>query len=333
MTDQEARASETIAPETRSLLDAAARFAAAARPDAGDAGVAEFAPIYREWIMNHRGMNDDPALWAERWRLRLHCMAAASTLDEATDLLMRFSNLLGDPRETLTLRDEGHAVAIVIDEPLRTGQEGLIVEIWPLALALCELEFLAGGPLPGIHGRVRNRDCLPPGVANLLFGRALSFDAPELALVIPKRHLRRAVVVRAADISAFVRQVMPALLGSRQGETDLPTQVASLLRDYGVRGEGSAADLPRIAAALGCSPATLRRHLQASGTQFRLLKETVFDELAKSWLRESDVAIDTIAERLGYSDTSALRRSFRRRNGCSPQAFRSETAMQDVAGD
>jgi AraC-like DNA-binding protein len=71
----------------------------------------------------------------------------------------------------------------------------------------------------------------------------------------------------------------------------------------------------------GCAPRALRE-----------IKEAVYDELAKAWLGDAKVPIETIAERLGFSDVFSFRRSFRRKNGFSPLAFRRQIAAGGETG-
>ncbi|CAN7542352.1 helix-turn-helix domain-containing protein [Phenylobacterium sp. LjRoot219] len=316
-----------VAPETTRLLAAAAEIAAlspaeADRPTA-QAEIATFTRRYREWILRERGMADAPERWAELGRLLLHSMVGAATLNEAVQIIARFAHTLYGDRLHAELQDEGGATArLVFQEPLRAGAEGLISAIWPLTFTLCQLEFLVGGPLQGVTGRVRHAPCLPDDVAELLFSPPLAYRSAETALVIPKRELSRAVVARAAEIPQFFGQVMRATLALGRPQTDTRSVVAHLLRNDRLRDATTAADLPQVAARLGCSPATLRRRLTAEGASFRALKDEVFDALAKGWLSEPQLTIEQIAERLGYSDSFAFRRAFRRRNGEAPLAYR-----------
>jgi len=317
---------EPASPETARLIAAAAEIAGlspveAAGP-AASASIAQFVGVYRAWILRERGMADAPERWAELGRLMLHSMAAASTVLEAAQIIGRFAQPLYGERLSAELRDEGEAMALIFHEPLGAGPEGLIRALWPLSFTLCQLEFLAGGRLAGVCGRVRNPACLPPGVAGLLFSRRLGYEAQEAALVIPKHELARAVVARAADIPGFFAQVVRATLALDRQAVDAGVLVARLLRADKLRNPGTPADLPALAARLGCSPATLRRRLAAEGAGFRQIRDEVFDALAKSWLADGELTVEQIAERLGYSDGFAFRRAFRRRNGEAPLAFR-----------
>jgi len=54
--------------------------------------------------------------------------------------------------------------------------------------------------------------------------------------------------------------------------------------------------------------------------------------LAKRWLAERRLPIGEIAERLGYSDEFAFRRSFRSHNGYSPSAYRRRATASVTGG-
>ena len=81
-----------------------------------------------------------------------------------------------------------------------------------------------------------------------------------------------------------------------------------------------------VARRLGISERSLRRQLAAEGDSFRALVDEVRRVKAESLLKESDTPIGEIALLLGFSDTSAFSRAFRRWCGISPQRFRETTA-------
>lgn len=71
-----------------------------------------------------------------------------------------------------------------------------------------------------------------------------------------------------------------------------------------------------------CSSRTLRRQLQLQNTSYRALLDELRFLRAKELLRNSDMNIESIAEKLGFSDGAGLRRAFRRWTGHSPKVFR-----------
>jgi AraC-like DNA-binding protein len=79
----------------------------------------------------------------------------------------------------------------------------------------------------------------------------------------------------------------------------------------------------RIAAELGLHPRTLHRRLKAEGKSFEGTKDEVRRDVALRYLHQSDMPLTSIAERLGYAETSVLSRSCFRWFGASPRQLRS----------
>ena len=80
--------------------------------------------------------------------------------------------------------------------------------------------------------------------------------------------------------------------------------------------------LERMAAALGLHPRTLQRRLQDDDQRYADLQDRARFRLATRWLRDSTQDIETISERLGFSDRRSFTRAFTRWSGLSPSAFR-----------
>jgi len=77
-----------------------------------------------------------------------------------------------------------------------------------------------------------------------------------------------------------------------------------------------------VAGAMFVSKRTLARRLAAEGSSYRRVREQLLSELARRHLRESRLSVEAVATLLGYNDTAAFRKAFRRWYGQSPKAFR-----------
>jgi AraC-like DNA-binding protein len=80
---------------------------------------------------------------------------------------------------------------------------------------------------------------------------------------------------------------------------------------------------PDIARNLHMHERTLHRRLQDEGTSYRIELKNIRFEMARHLLTESDMPLSTIAKALGYADTSAFVRSFKRWTGYTPIQWRS----------
>jgi len=83
-------------------------------------------------------------------------------------------------------------------------------------------------------------------------------------------------------------------------------------------------DLDTVAQQLHMSPQTLRRHLREEGSSFQELKDHLRRDLAIYHLGRADLAIQDIAEQLGFSEPSAFHRAFKKWTGLTPGAYRAQ---------
>lgn len=86
--------------------------------------------------------------------------------------------------------------------------------------------------------------------------------------------------------------------------------------------EGCYPTLDELAEEFHLSTRTLIRRLRDEGNQYQQLLDQVRQELACWLLVHTDLSVEAVAERLGYSDTSNFSRTFRRWLGMPPNAFR-----------
>ncbi len=121
----------------------------------------------------------------------------------------------------------------------------------------------------------------------------------------------------AVFFAAFSRQVEQALarLAPAASASD---DVRAALRAALLGGNCS---LSRTARALGTSSRTLQRQLRDEGTSFAELVAALRRELAVAYV-DHGVPLREVASRLGYADTTAFHRAYRRWTGVSPHRRR-----------
>ncbi|NKF22106.1 AraC family transcriptional regulator [Solimonas marina] len=137
----------------------------------------------------------------------------------------------------------------------------------------------------------------------------LSFDAAFLA-----RRLPGANPITAAACEQFCAE----LVRRRQGHASTSETVRQYLAIPGVR----LPDLVTMARHLNTSERTLKRRLHDEGTSFRLLLESRRRALARELLRDRELSLGAIAERLGFADLSSFSQAHKRWHGVSPKAAR-----------
>jgi AraC-like DNA-binding protein len=90
--------------------------------------------------------------------------------------------------------------------------------------------------------------------------------------------------------------------------------------------EAGEPDVDAVADELAISGRTLQRRLRDEGTSFREVLATTRRDLAEALLATGVGSVTEIAHRLGFSETAAFSRAFRRWTGQSPATWRRANA-------
>ncbi len=113
------------------------------------------------------------------------------------------------------------------------------------------------------------------------------------------------------------------LLEAHQQRRRVGERVRMLLADGADRLPGA----EEIAARLHLSTRSLFRRLADEGHSLRALADELRSERARFWLRDTDLPIERIAERLGYAGASNFARCFKRWTGVTPGHYRQGPAV------
>ncbi|NGN63670.1 AraC family transcriptional regulator [Streptomyces sp. A7024] len=158
-----------------------------------------------------------------------------------------------------------------------------------------------------------------------LFGCPVRFGAAHTEARFAAHWLAAPVVRKESELEVLLRRAPADLLSRREYGTTVSEQVrhalAAALRDGGRR-RPRLPELREVAGRLAVSPATLRRRLEAEGTSFTELKDTVRRDAAITSLAQGQEPIAGLAARLGFAEDASFHRAFRRWTGTTPGAYR-----------
>jgi AraC-like DNA-binding protein len=242
-------------------------------------------------------------------------MMSCATLREAVEALLRHDRLLGHGA-SWSLHDDGAHARLTFQFALaspfvaRFSAECAAALVWKVtrhfdrALHPLELRFAHSEP------------AYAPRYAEL-FGCRVRFGAPHNALV----YAQSALDTRNAFADAQLCSSLEAI-AERMSLTQNPSNTAERVRDllrYRVDLDGF--DARQIARGVGLSESALRRRLAAAGSNVTLLIEEARARAACEALRRPDCNIKELAESLGYSQSSAFHRAFKRWTGLTPRDY------------
>lgn len=169
--------------------------------------------------------------------------------------------------------------------------------------------------------------------------RALHFRFPRPRRYQIYRHLagvtprfgtdRNLVVIAARDADEPLAQGNPValhmaeeycrhLLAARRARSGLAQQVRALIGKQ----PRQAPSMSEIARQFHLTPRSLHRKLRGEETSYQELCDEVRFALAEELLAMPRLPVDQVAERLGYSESAAFIRAFKRWSGLTPKAFR-----------
>jgi AraC-like DNA-binding protein len=249
-----------------------------------------------------------------------YAFRASGTLGDALGQVVRYARVMHD-RIALRLAPEGDAVrlsgTVPPAHPFNRHQADFFLATWlRLARDTCGPDI---APVQACF--------VHPPPARLdehrrFFACPLLFGQPAVGLLIAKADLERPM--RGADpaLTALLGRQLDKLLVTLPPDPSVSDRARLLVRDDLPSGAVSG---ERVARQLAMSVRTLSRRLEAEGTSFRHLLDSVRLEVALAHLRNPRVELAEIAFLLGYSESSAFHRWFKRRTGRTPLEVRRET--------
>ncbi|MGO1461121.1 MAG: AraC family transcriptional regulator ligand-binding domain-containing protein [Marinobacter sp.] len=110
------------------------------------------------------------------------------------------------------------------------------------------------------------------------------------------------------------------------GETvRLANETLMQVREMIMSQPGRSCSTSNIARRLDISTRTLRQHLASAGTSFREVRVDIRENLATLYLRDTNVPLESIAEKLGFSDQASFTKAYRAWTGQTPGDVRKQS--------
>lgn len=108
------------------------------------------------------------------------------------------------------------------------------------------------------------------------------------------------------------------------GADDTVLQVRELIMSQ----PGRTCTTENIARRLDISPRTLRQHLAGAGTSFRELRNDIRENFATLYLKDTNVPLESISEKLGFSDQAGFTKAYRSWTGKTPGDVRRQARQK-----
>jgi AraC-like DNA-binding protein len=286
------------------------------------------------WLAVAREL-DDEFFGLDRRRMKVGtfaflCQAAlhAGTLEGALRRLLRgFALVLDDVRGELRV-ERGSAVIRIesrIEDPeaRRFADETFLVLVHGVACWLVGRRIpltLAAFALPRPDHAAEYQ---------VMYSQALRFDAPATEVRFDAEILDAPVIQGEASLRKFLRTAPRSVFLKYKNEDSWTARVRRRLR--GSIGGAGWPRLEAVAREFHVAPTTLRRKLEAEGTSYQGVKDELRRDAAVHQLCGTRLSIASIASALGFQETSAFHRAFKRWSGVQPGEYRRRAGQETVA--
>lgn len=247
-----------------------------------------------------------------------YAMVASADVSQTLDVVARYSALRLQITEFSVERDNGR-MQLRIADTLGWGDLDEYISSHIVGALCLLLETVSGMPLPDTRlAFTYPAPAWASEYATRLRGVTLEFDASICLIDMPESFAATPCITADAGAYRQALRLCERAEAQHQSDGDAAQRVLDRLLDR----EGEYPSLGEMAKAVHMSERTLNRKLKAQGTSYQMLLDDVRQELAVWYLRQTEMSVEAIAERLGYRDTSNFSRTCKRWFGVTPREIR-----------
>ncbi|MEM9531992.1 MAG: helix-turn-helix domain-containing protein [Pseudomonadota bacterium] len=252
----------------------------------------------------------------------LFAMSTAPDFKTGLSRFARYKHLFGPMRFATTSTKDSFTLRVLPDRQTTTLPPTLssaqLVYLQATALAMATRPFFPLGitlPLPGAerHGLKE------------VFGVTPEKGPPSVRYAT--QHTRTPFISHNEKLWRATEEDLRSQSLILSGDSPITHRVrATVLEALGTTEPG----LSHVCSRLKISKSTLFRRLRAEGTTFQSLLDETRSGLAERYLRASDLSNQQVAHLLGYRDSTAFQRAFRKWTGKTPREFRKQVSPNET---
>lgn len=209
----------------------------------------------------------------------------------------------------LRVRDRGPASRMFTYATLLILVHGLSCWLIRRRIPLIEARFRC--PMPDAIDDYRTRFC-----------SSFTFGAPVTQVSFQASFLQQKLLATDLGLRSFLRGAPANLLVKYRDDAGLAASVHRRLRR---QSPNDWPELDILARDLNLTATTLQRRLHNEGTAYQKLKDDLRRDISISLLSTSRMPVTAVAEEVGFQETSAFYRAFKKWTGISPGAYRSSS--------
>ena len=262
------------------------------------------------------------------FELMAEYVSHSQTLEELLQKAIRFYNQITDEVQmSLNIEDDHVYFTSEFRRP-ELDFEHFYVEYWHVIWHRFASWYI-GKPIK-LLGAYINYTPLDRDEFDLLFRCPTHLKSKYNRLVFHKKYLQEPLIKSQGDLQVFLRRAPIDMLTIPGEDTSLTALIKQQLDPRPFK-EDDILNLPtseELAKSLAMSEQTLRRKLNAEGSNYQQIKDNLRQELANKLLGNRAISIAKISKQLNFSEPRAFTRAFKQWSGYTPKEYRQQKLMR-----
>ncbi len=266
------------------------------------------------------GLTDRPQR-LNTYKLICYSIISAGNIEEALRLYVEFLNILEDSVAYQLFDENEHFVLQLIRRPQRHIQNDYVIEHQLLAIhrTLC---WLANQHIPILSADLDYPEPRHSSEYRYIFYNApVFFDQTYSSISISRHYLELPNVRKKDDLEGFLDGTSLMLLSKVFKAGSLSTRLRSWLERELIKHQ-SVSSIDSAAEHFQLHPQAMRRQLINEGSSYQVIKMETRRDLAINLISHQKDSVESIAFQLGFSESSAFIRAFKRWTGLTPLTYK-----------
>jgi AraC-like DNA-binding protein len=258
-------------------------------------------------------------------------LMSCRNLEQAFDQILRYFPLLslsfqldaGWDGDSYRVELDRHGTPELSDPAKWFAIEGLFYCL------LKQARFLTGKPLTFQHASVSYER--PPHweMYRTMLGCDVEFDADAPSITVDRDYMASTIITSNEPVLAMKERQCRKILQKCQSQYSISERIHTIL----MQTLPNLPSLESMAEELNMSRSTLYRRLQDEDYCYQTIIADFRRDQAMQHLKQTDLTICEIAEKLGFSDDSNFRRAFKKWTGTSPSEVREDIPLHPGCQD
>ncbi len=249
--------------------------------------------------------------------LRLMCLALLScnSMKKAIECTADFYRHYGHPGWRFNFQQYGDEVAINF-----TGREKEDMYAYDISFLLRLWSWLSGQFIETTEVRLMESRKNESDTYKMLFECDVQFSQSENTIRFSADHMRRPIVQTEESLTKLLEEApYELLIMSRNSLKSIMAKIRFIVGSDFTKGFPSREKISEI---LHISSSSLQRRLAEEGTSYQLIKDELRKNAAIRYLHRPELSVTATASLMGFDDSCAFNRTFKRWTGMPPGLYR-----------